>query len=109
VNGALGDDDPVARSVRDQLELPAAVDGERRQVARVDPDRVAAERGGTLELLLVVGLDERVEADRLGVRHQGSRTPVVEIAQDEERRVGTCGLQVVELGLFGEESLAEER
>jgi hypothetical protein len=40
---AFRDDDSVARSTCDEVELSRAVDPEAREVAGVDPDRVAAE------------------------------------------------------------------
>ena len=49
-DAALGDDDAILRRSRDELELPRAVDLERREVAGVDPDRVGSERDGAREL-----------------------------------------------------------
>ena len=65
---ALGDQhDRVARREREQLELRRAVDPEGREVARVDADHRGAERDGRGELVGVVRLDERVEAERFGL------------------------------------------
>jgi hypothetical protein len=47
----------------DELELGHPVDGERGEVACVDADDVGAERNRTVELLGVVRLDERIEAE----------------------------------------------
>ena len=63
VNRALRDDDAVARGLRHELELRGAVDPEGAEVARVDADHAGAEPRRALELLLVVGLDERVETE----------------------------------------------
>ena len=71
-----------------QLELHAAVDLEGREVARVDPDHRRAERDRSLELLGVVRLDERVEPERGRLAHQLRAGGVVEVAEQEQRRVG---------------------
>ncbi len=65
---ALGDQHPIARRTGDQLELAAAVEIERREVARVDADHRRVECDGTRELVGVVRLDERVQAERLPQR-----------------------------------------
>jgi hypothetical protein len=62
-DAALGDDDRSRGAVRDELELRAPVDRERREVAGVDPDHRRAEGHAPLELVRVVRLDERVEAE----------------------------------------------
>ena len=69
VDRALRDHDAVARRAGDELELRAAVDRERGQVAGVDADRIGAERDGARELVRVVRLDERVETERARVLH----------------------------------------
>src|SRR5207247_2509207 len=44
-----------------------------------------------------------------GVRHGGGRTGVVEVAEQDEDRVGTRAPGLQQLELFGEETLGEER
>ena len=63
MNAALGDDDPVARCPRDELELSGAVDPECRQVAGIDADHGGAEPHRTVELAGIVSLHERVEPE----------------------------------------------
>ena len=63
---ALCDDHPVARSRGDELELRTPVDGEGSEIAGVQPDHGSVECGGARELLGVVCLDERVEAEQPG-------------------------------------------
>ena len=106
---ALRDHDAVPGCPADEIELRAAVDGERGQIAGVDPDRVGSESRRTLELSRVVRLDERVEPDRPCVGHERGGPPVVEVAQDQKRCVGARVLQVVELRLGREEPLGQER
>ena len=56
-----------------------------------------------------MGLDERVEAEACGDLHQVRDLAVVEVAQQEQRRVGsriTCRLEML---VGGEEPLREER
>ena len=108
VDRALRDHDAVAGGVRDERQLRLAIDEEGGEVAGVDADRVCAECGGAVELRLVVRLDERVEADPLCVDHERRSPPVVEVAQDQKRRIGSGLLQLVELGLVREEPLRQE-
>ena len=70
VDRALGDDDTVPRSLGDERELSIAVDPERPQVARVDADHASFEPCCALELLLVVGLHQRVESELFRYAHQ---------------------------------------
>ena len=106
VDRALGDDHAVSRRTRDELELRSAVDRERREIARVDPDHGSAERDGPPELGLVVRLDERVEADPVRVPHQRCRRGVVEVAQDQQRGVRTRLAELAQVLLGREEPLA---
>ena len=59
----LGDDEPVVRDELAQADGPLGVDVERPQVAVVEADQAGAGRERALELALVVGLDERLEAE----------------------------------------------
>ena len=83
LDAALRDDDPVPRSASDEVELGAAVDLERGEVARVDPDRVGAEGDGAVELLGGVGLDEGVETEVAGGCHESRGGTIVEVAEQE--------------------------
>ena len=109
VDARLGDHDPVAGGAGDELELEAAVDVERREVAGVDSDHGRVERDRAVELLGVVRLDERVEAEGGRLAHQRGTRRVVEVAKEEQHRVGTGeggGAQVV---VGAEEPLGEQR
>ncbi len=85
---ALGDQDPVARSVGEQPQLGLPVDAERGEVAGVDADDRRAERRRALEFDGVVRLDQRVEAERARVFEQRGGGSVREVAQDQQRCVG---------------------
>ena len=108
VDAALGDHDARPRGARDELELRRAVDRERLQVARVDPDRVGAESDRAVELRRRVRLDERVhpELGRPALECRDAR--VVEVAQQQEDGVGTGAAQLLELLRAGEEALGEQ-
>src|SRR5581483_4548811 len=80
-----------------------------REVASVDPDHGRAEPRRPRELVEVVRLDERVETDRLRVAHQRRARLVVEVAEDQQCRVGAGLAQLAEVILGGEEALREER
>ena len=86
----------------EQLELAAAVDRERREVARVDADHGRAERGRAGELAGVVRLDERVEPERRGLGQEPAAGVVVEVAQDEQHGV-RAGLAPRSAGASGVE------
>ncbi len=109
LDSRLGDDHPVARRPRDELELRAPVDREVGEVARIDPDHLGAECDRPLELGRVVRLDERVETELFRVRLQRGRTLVVEVAQEQEHRVRAGELRLEQLQLLGEEALREQR
>ena len=99
----------VPRHPREQLELAAAVELERGQVARVDADHRRPQRDRALELVGVVRLDERVDAERARLAHQPHAGHVVEVAQQKQRGVGARlgrGAQV--LGR-AEEALRDQR
>ena len=82
---------------RDELELGAAVDRERREVARVDADHRRAERDRAVELVGVVRLDERVEPERAASPISCAHVRVVEVAQQEQRRVGAGAARGLEV------------
>ena len=86
-----------------------SVDAERVEIAGVDPDHVCAEGEGPLELGRRVRLDERVEPQRLGSCHEPCGLPVVEIAKEEQDRVGSRFPELAELRLVAEEALGEDR
>ncbi len=107
VDSAFRDDDPVPRCLRHERELGLAVDAERAEVACVDTDHAGAEAGRSLELFAAV-LDKRVEASFLGRAHQLARSPVVEVTQDEQRRVGARVPRLAQMRVGREEPLREQ-
>ena len=109
VDPALRDDDSVARDPRDELELRAPVDREAAEVARVHADDLRLERDRALELLRVVGFDERVQPEPSSLGEQRPCTRVVDVAEQDQRGVGARRLQLGEVGLLGEEALAQQR
>ncbi len=109
VDRALGHDDAVARRRRDEPQLRAAVDRERREVACVDADHRRAERVGPVELLDVVRLDERVQSELRRLAQQPRGLLVVEVAEDEQRRVGAGVAHGREVVARGEEAFREQR
>src|SRR5205814_6344078 len=79
------------------------------EVAGVDADGVGAERDRPRELLRVVGLDERVEAELAGPPLELRRPRVVEVAEQEEDGVGSRLRERADVLLGAEEALAEQR
>ena len=108
MDAALGDDDPIPRRARHELELRAPVDPEGGEVARVDPDRVGAEAHGPLQFVRIVGLDERVEPELPRPLLEPRRVCVVEVAEQEQDAVGAGFRERGEVVLGAEEALAEE-
>ena len=108
-DAALGDDDAIARSARDEVELRLPVDPERAEISRVEADRIRSQPHGPLELGGVVRLDQRVEPELGGTRQQPPRLLVVEVAQEEERRVRSGLAHLAEILLAREEPLREQR
>jgi len=82
---------------RDELQLCGPVDLERRKVAGVDADHLGLERDGPVQLVGVVRLDERIEPELARVRQQFCGSLVVEVAEEEQRCVGTGELHLQEL------------
>ncbi len=107
-DSALGHDDAVARSSCDELELPAPVDLEGAEVAGVQPDDRRAERGRARQLLGVVRLHERVEAELAGDREELASLSVVEVAEEKEHGVCAARLRRLEVVPRREESLGEQ-
>ncbi len=105
---ALGDDDAVAGCLGNELELARTVDCKRGEVASVDPDRVGIECDRSLELALVVCFDEGIEPTCRGLSHELGSRSVVEVAKDEEDRVGPSLGGNMDVRLGAEESLREE-
>src|SRR6266516_12991 len=73
--------DRMSAQPRDELELPGPVDLEGREVASVDTDHVSVQLDRPFELVGVVRLDERLEAELARVREERRRALVVHIAQ----------------------------
>src|SRR5207248_5219429 len=109
VDRAFRDHDAVARRLRHELELPGAVDPERAEIARVHPDHASIETGRPPELLLVVGLHERVESELVRSAHEPGRRRVVEVAEDEECGIRSRLPQLAQVLLRREETLREQR
>ncbi len=110
VHAALRHDHSVViGQMGDQLELGTPVDLERREVACIDADHLCAEADGALQLSCVVRLDERLETEFVRVIHQGCRTLIVDVAEQDEGSVGTRDLRLQQVQLFGEETFGEKR
>ncbi len=97
---AFRDHDPITRCACDELELGAAIDREVAEVARVDADDRCAELDRALELVRVVRLDERVEPQRGRLGEELRARRVVQVAEDEQHRVG-AGLARLREGARG--------
>ena len=89
-------------------QLGGAVDGERREVAGVDADRVRAERQRPRELGAVVRLDEGIQAGRGRRGHEARTGHVVEVAEQEQQRVGARFGRGLHVGFIREEALGEQ-
>jgi hypothetical protein len=99
----------VIAHVSDQFQLCVSVDLERREVTCIDADHFCAEANRALQLCGIVRLDEGLEAELVRVGHQGCRTLIVNVAQQDEGSVGTCDLRLQQVELVGEETFGEER
>ena len=111
-HAALRDDDRrvgEGAAPSDQVELRGSVDGKRGEVARVDADHRRAQRGGALQLMAVVGLDERLQPQLAGAAQQPCRRGVVEVAQQEQHGVGARLARRAQVLLRREEALREQR
>ncbi len=105
----LRNDDPITRGTRDQPQLAGAIDVERGEVACIDSDHARVERHRALELLGVVRLDERLEAE-LGRAHEKfTDGRVVQVAQDQQNGIGTGVAGGSQVRLGREEAFGEER
>ena len=62
-DAGLRDDNAVAGGAGDQLELPATIDGEGREVTGIHADNGCVQHDRPAELLRVVSLDKRVETE----------------------------------------------
>ena len=107
-DAALGHDHAVPWRAGDQLELTCSVDLERREVAGVHAEDLGVERDRTLELLCVVRLDQDVEAQIVGRGEEESRLTVVQVTQEQERRVGARFLGLDQVVTVPEEPLGEK-
>ena len=108
-NAAFRDDDAVARCGGDQLEGSAAINPEGVQVAGVDADHFGAEPDRARQLVHVVCLDERIQAELVRTREHRRRAPLVQIAQEQKHGIGSRLLQLVQLSFLLEEALRQER
>ena len=67
------------------------------------------ELDGALELVRVVRLDEQVEPERPAAREHEARLLVVQVAQEQQRRVRARDPALEQVALVAEEALGEER
>jgi hypothetical protein len=105
----LGDDDAIARSSRDEVELRVPVDTEGEQITGVDADRVCTERNGSFELVYVMGLDEGVELELMGCLHQSRGLLVVEVSQEQQDCVRSASFQLGQLVRLAKKAFRQER
>jgi hypothetical protein len=106
---ALGYDDPVLWSRSNELELAPSVDLECRQITGVDADRICAKPDRALELFGVMRLDKRVQPGRGRGGHQTPRRLVVQVAEEEQDRIGPCGPGDAYVLVCREEAFREQR
>ena len=78
---------------------PLVVDGERAQVALVDPDQPRPGRQGPVELGLVVHLDQGGQAELVGQCREPAQLVVVERGHDQQHGVGPHEPGVGHVGL----------
>ena len=110
MHAAFGYDDATVPShPDDQLELHRAVELEGREIAGVDADHLRPERDRAVQLVRVMCLDERFEAELTRVRHERRRPLVVDVAEQDQHRVGSGELGLEQVEFFGEEPLGEQR
>lgn len=108
-DAGLGDlDDVVGDLGGDALE-GGAVDLEVLEVAGVDADDPGPGLDGALGLLLVVGLDQRRQADGLGALDEGDQRLLFEGGDDQQREVGAVRARLPQLVRGDDEVLAEDR
>ena len=99
---------PIPRRAGDKLQLRPPVDGERREVAGIDADRVRPERDGAGELLGVVRLHERVHPQVLRASLQTAYRRVVEIAKQQQDGICARRAERDQVVLRREEPLGEQ-
>ncbi len=110
VHAALRDNDAVVPShACDELELDRAVDLEGREVPGVDADDLRLERDRAVQLVGVVRLDQRLDAQLTRVRDERGGPLIVDVAQQDQHRVGAGDLGFQQIELFGEEAFGEQR
>ncbi len=108
-NTGLADDEPVLRDERAEADRPLGVDVEGPQVAVVQADEPRSRRERTLELLLVVGLDERLEPDLDGARDKPGE-PLRRMEDGEQEHEIRAGRpEVGQLDRFDDELLGQDR
>ena len=95
---------------RDALAAPglAAIAEIKRRSPSAGDLRPDAEPHGTVELVGVVGLDERVEPELRRRQEKFGRQRVVEVAQEQQHGVRTGGAQLSELGARRDEALRQQ-
>ncbi len=108
-HAGFGDDEPIVRDEPAQASGPLEVHPERPQVAVVEADEAGAARHGALELALVVGLDERLQAEVAGEPDEAGQAPGRVEDRQEEHEVRPGGAQDGQLALVDDELLGQDR
>jgi hypothetical protein len=108
-NTGLRDDDPVVGHEVAQPDRPLRVDVERPQVAVVEADQPRVRRERPLQLALVVGLDERLEADLQGTIDEGRELALRVQDREQQDEVGAGRAEVRQLDRLDDELLGEDR
>src|SRR5690606_9727082 len=108
-DAGLGDLDQVVGDLGGDPLEGAAVDLEGLEVAGVDADDLGTGVDRALDLLLVVDLDERGEADGPGALDEGLQGRLVEGGDDQQREVGAVRAGLPELVGGDDEVLAQDR
>ena len=85
------------------------IDGQRAQVAVVDPDQASRRRERGVQLPLVMRLDERFEAEVEGARHEPAELRAAMQDREQQHDVGTGRPEQVELARLDDELLRQHR
>ena len=108
-DAGLGDDQAIVRHEATQPIGQLGIDLEGAQIPVVDPDQSSIGRKGRVELLLVMGLDERLQAELQGARDEAGEPPGRMEDREEQHEIGTSRPQHRELDLVDDELLGQHR
>ena len=100
---------PVVGHQRPQSHALLRIDLESAQVAVVEPDQPGAGRQRGFEFALVVGLDQRLEAEFAGEAGEPGQLPGRQDGGQEQDHVGARGAQQRQLALVDDELFGEDR